>query len=251
MPVEEEIKSDPVISQFQEENKLDEMLEPVEILHQQIDTIIWIDEQEQILIHEEITVSVAKMNEERRKNQLETVKYEIHQAKDRNPMVYEKKLIEWLALDSNNEDFTNMLADHYFDNNDWKKALTLYKKILEIDPTRDVAMRKSAIIMLELWDIQTAEFLTDKVIEFKPENPRYLMTKAEILYQREQLEEVSQLLEKITKLRPSNTEYMFALAKIYREMGDEILLRKTLSRIVEIEPNNTQAKEEIRKLDTR
>ena len=47
---------------------------------------------------------------------------------------YEKRIIEWLAVDPSNLELTKMLADYYFTIWSYKKALPLLKKIIERVP---------------------------------------------------------------------------------------------------------------------
>ena len=78
-----------------------------------------------------VTVEIA----EKQKKLLEKLKYEALVAKEKGKLEeYEKKLIEWLAIDENNLDLHKLLADLYFTLGLHKKSLSLLKKIIELDP---------------------------------------------------------------------------------------------------------------------
>jgi tetratricopeptide (TPR) repeat protein len=55
---------------------------------------------------------------------------------------YEKKVIEGLAIDSEDKDLNKLLADLYFTMGNHKKALPILKKIVEIDPKDHKAIRQ-------------------------------------------------------------------------------------------------------------
>jgi len=61
---------------------------------------------------------------------------------------YEKKLIEGLALDPDDKDLNRFLADYYFSTGNHKKALSLLKKIVELDPKDHKAIRQIGEIYL-------------------------------------------------------------------------------------------------------
>jgi len=159
---------------------------------------------------------------------------------------YEKKLIEWLAIDPTNLEITKRLAELYFTIWDHKKALSLSKKIIEEDPDDHNAIRQIWEIYLLTWDLKTAEILVEKAINLKPTNPKYYISMVEILYNTERKKEAIDAMEKIVKLRPTNTNYMMTLADLYEEIDDPDSSKKYFFKILELEPSNDKAKRKIK-----
>ena len=204
--------------------------------------------------HNEVPIEISEskpqdIKDDKFRHTFDVLKGEISYNKDRNPELYEKKLIEWLALDPANHDFMLQLAEYYFDTSQRKKSLTLYKKLLDENNALDHALWKSAIISLELVDTPTALYLIEKAISYKQENPKYLMTKAEILYQKkwEHTQDIVELLIKVIKLRPSNTDYMQTLAKVYLETNQDTQYFKMVRMILDIDPAHERARQQMKR----
>jgi len=132
-------------------------------------------------ITEEITVSIFeekieakpektaeptnKNIQEKQKKLLEKIDYEANAYKKEGKLEeYEKKLIEWLAIEPENLDLNKQLADLYFTIWNHKKALSLLKKIIEEDPEDHNAIRQIWEIYLITGDYETAELLIRKSI---------------------------------------------------------------------------------------
>lgn len=159
---------------------------------------------------------------------------------------YEKKLIEWLAIDPNNLEIKKHLAELYFTIWDHKKALSLSKKIIEEDPEDHNAIRQIGEIYLLTWDLKTSEILIEKAINLKPTNPKYYISMVEILYNTERKKEAIDYMEKIVKLRPTNTNYIMTLAWLYEGIDDKENAKKYYFKILELEPSNEKAKRKIK-----
>lgn len=159
---------------------------------------------------------------------------------------YEKKLIEWLAIDPSNLEITKQLAELYFTIWDHKKALSLSKRIIEEDPEDHNAIRQIWEIYLLTWDLKTSEILVEKAINLKPTNPKYYISMVEILYNTERKKEAIDCMEKIVKLRPTNTNYMMTLADLYEEIDEMDNAKKFFFKILELEPSNEKAKRKIK-----
>lgn len=159
---------------------------------------------------------------------------------------YEKKLIEWLAIEPSNLEITKQLAELYFTIWDHKKALSLSKKIIEEDPEDHNAIRQIWEIYLLTWDLKTSEILVEKAINLKPTNPKYYISMVEILYNTERKKEAIDCMEKIVKLRPTNTNYMMTLADLYEEIDESDNAKKYFFKILELEPSNEKAKRKIK-----
>lgn len=159
---------------------------------------------------------------------------------------YEKRVIEWLAIDPTNLELTKMLADFYFVMWSYKKALSLLKKIVERDPEDHKSLWQIGEIYFINGDVETAELLIDKAVNLKPDSPKYNLSLVEIYYNTDRLMEAISCMEKVIKLRPTNTNYLFTLAGLYEEIGDTVNAKKNYFTILEFEPSNEKAKKKLR-----
>ena len=159
---------------------------------------------------------------------------------------YEKKIIEWLAIDPSNLELTRMLADYYFTIWSYKKALPLLKKIIEREPEDHKSLWQIWEIYFINWDNWTAELLVDKAVNLKPDSPKYNLSLVEIYYNTDRIMDAISCMEKVIKLRPTNTNYLFTLAMLYEEIGDIANAKKNYYTILEFEPSNDKAKKKLR-----
>ncbi len=161
---------------------------------------------------------------------------------------YEKKIIEWLAIDPSNLELTKMLADYYFTIWAYKKALPLLKKIVERVPQDDKSLWQIWEIYFINGDNWTAELLIDKAVNLRPDSPKYNLSLVEIYYNTDRIMEAISCMEKVIKLRPTNTNYLFTLAMLYEEIWDVANAKKNYFTILEFEPSNDKAKKKLRQL---
>lgn len=161
---------------------------------------------------------------------------------------YEKKVIEWLAIQSDNKDLNKLLADFYFSIGNHKKALSLLKRIIETDPHDHKAIRQIGEIYLITGDFETAELLIEKAIAINSSNPKYYMSMVELLYNTERKREAVDVMEKVVKLRPTVSSYLLTLADLYNELGDSDNAKKNYFRVLEYEPSNEKAKKKLKNL---
>ena len=159
---------------------------------------------------------------------------------------YEKRIIEWLAIDPSNLELTKMLADYYFVIWSYKKALPLLKKITEWIPDDHKSLWQIGEIYFINGDNWTAELLVDKAVNLKPDSPKYNLSLVEIYYNTGRIMEAISCMEKVIKLRPTNTNYLFTLAMLYEEIGDIANAKKNYYTILEFEPSNDKAKKKLR-----
>jgi predicted Zn-dependent protease len=179
----------------------------------------------------------------KQKSQFELLKHEVDNLKTRSLRVeYEKKLIEATIDFPDNVYFNTLLGDHYIENNDFKKAQTIYKKLHLQDEFDDKALYKLGVINLELGDVQAAEYLLNKAKELKPENPKYYQVLAEIKYNLEKIDECIELMEKAVDLRPTKFDYIEILGKLYKETDNIQLYYKTLLKMNALEPLNQRVR---------
>ena len=161
---------------------------------------------------------------------------------------YEKKIIEWLAIDPSNLELTRMLADYYFTMWGYKKALPLLKKIIEREPEDHKSLWQIWEIYFINGDNWTAELLVDKAVNLKPDSPKYNLSLVEIYYNTDRIMDAISCMEKVIKLRPTNTNYLFTLAMLYEEIWDVANAKKNYYTILEFEPSNDKAKKKLRQL---
>jgi len=198
-----------------------------------------------------IIVKKVKTKEEilKEKKMLEKLHYEALMLKKEWKLdQYEKVLIEWLAIDPDNKEFNQLLADLYFTIWNHNKALSLLKKLIESDPHNHSAIWQIGEIYLITGDFETAELLIEKAISLKPSNPKYHISMVEVLYNTDRKKDAINIMEKVVRLRPSNTSYIFTLANLYEEIWDMDSAKKYYFRVLEYEPSNENAKKKLKVL---
>lgn len=197
----------------------------------------------------EIEDTNNKTIQEKQKKLLDKIMYEANALKKEWKLEdYEKKLIEWLAIEPENLDLNKQLAELYFTIWNHKKALSLLKKIIERDPEDHNAIWQIWEIYLITWDFETSELLIEKAINLKPNNPKYYISMVEIMYNTDRKKDAVAVMEKIVKLRPTNANYIMTLAELYDEIEDPDNAKKYYFRVLEQEPNNEKAKRKIQNL---
>ena len=186
-------------------------------------------------------------DKEKNKKKLETILIEANILKNSGKFEqYEKKLIEGLAIDDESLEILKPLSELYFTLGNYKKALSLLKKVSEKDPNDHKAI-------WQIWEIyfmagynQTAELLVEKAINLKNDNPKYYLTMVEIFYNTDRSWEALAYMEKIVKLRPTNPKYLLATAELYEQVGDLDNAKKYYFNVLEYEQSNEKAKAKIR-----
>ena len=161
----------------------------------------------------------------------------------------EKKLIEWLAKDSEHPGIIEQLSQYYIDQSQHKKALPLLKKLLDQDADNHKVLRQMADIYLTIEDIETSEVLTKRALTLHPKNPKYAITLVEIYYNTKRKDDAINLMEDVVKRRPANLWYRDTLAKLYEEMHDYDLAIECYQSMLTIDPKNNTIKRKL--LETR
>jgi len=160
---------------------------------------------------------------------------------------YERTLIEWMSLeDGNRNSFKKLLADWYFSTKNFKKALTLLKQILTLEPKNHKALRQVWEIHLEKWEFNIAEMLVKKAINLTPQNPKYYVTMVEILFNLDRLEEATWLMQKVIKLRPSNVTYLLWLASLCEKTWDIDDAKSCYLKVIHLDPTNDKARKKLK-----
>ncbi|MBF0932071.1 MAG: tetratricopeptide repeat protein [candidate division SR1 bacterium] len=186
-------------------------------------------------------------DKEKNKKKLETILIEANILKNSGKFEqYEKKLIEGLAIDDESLEILKPLSELYFTLGNYKKALSLLKKVSEKDPNDHKAIWQIGEIYFMAGYNQTAELLVEKAINLKNDNPKYYLTMVEIFYNTNRSGEALAYMEKIVKLRPTNPKYLLATAELYEQVGDLDNAKKYYFNVLEYEQNNEKAKAKIR-----
>jgi len=222
---------------------------PVNEWHSDLDKsdINWVFD-EQPLAPEDLSQEEKEL-QKRKKRDIEKIVYQALVLRKEGKLDdYEKKVIEWLAIDPEDRDLNKLLADFYFNLWNYKKALSLLKKIVEIDPTDHKAIWQIWEMYLISGDFETAELLVDKAISLNQSNPKYYISMVEILYNTERRAEAVDVMEKVVKLRPTNTVYLLTLADLCFENQDFDTAKKNYFRVLEYEPTNEKAKSKLKSL---
>lgn len=96
--------------------------EEIEVIDIDIDGDGIVDET--IIIDTVTVASASDLSEAKRQKSIDMLQYELRSLKDKaQSAMYEKKLIEARSLHPERSDFSEMLAAHYYDQAEYKKAL--------------------------------------------------------------------------------------------------------------------------------
>ncbi len=241
-------------------NKIDKKNNEIEEIwnfnNQKVENIIWTKREYEknmpLFLAEDHLKSNQKLDKEakgKKKKLLEKIIYEaLVLRKEWKLEDYEKKIIEWLAIQPYDRDLNKLLADFYFSMWNYKKALSLLKKIIESDPCDHKAIWQIGEIYLMTSDFETAQLLLEKAISLNPSNPKYYMSMVELLYNTDRKQDAVLIMEKIIKLRPTVPSYLIALADLYYEIWDHDNAKKNYFRVLEYEPSNEKAKKRLKNL---
>lgn len=180
------------------------------------------------------------------KNKIERIKYEAIVLREKGDLEsYEKKLIEWLSVDSKNIEMIKFLWNYYFLLWKYRKALPLLKRILESEVNDHKTIWQIWIIYMDKEDYDTAKLLINKSLELKTDNPKYYETMAEILYNCDDIEWAIKLMKKVLKLRPTNIKYLQLIASLYEELWDFNKARNYYLKILELDSTNEDIRNKI------
>lgn len=218
-------------------NTIDDIIKPKSSFSKHLEPDMMIDDEE------------GKTTMIKKRKLLEKIIYDaLGFRKDGKLDEYEKKIIEGLAIDQDDKDLNKLLADLYFTMGNYKKALPILKKIVEMDPKDHKAIRQIGEIYLTSGDFDIAELLIQKAIGISPTNPKYYISMVELLYNTDRKHDAIVEMEKVIKLRPTNSAYMLTLADLYQEINDLDNAKKYYFRVLEYEPSNEKAKKKLKEL---
>ena len=189
------------------------------------------------------TTHSSDIDQQKFQKQLESLKYAALTYKERGKTdKYEKKLIEWLSLDQNNQEFMNLLADHYFATGKYVKALTLLKKIVTKQTTNHKAVRQIWRIYQAQEKPEAAQLLIEKALEQKPDHPKYLISLVEVHYDKWEKRHALEIMERLRKIRPTNIDYLLTVATLHEELNEPTFAKNYYMKILELDPWNEHAR---------
>lgn len=192
---------------------------------------------------------ISEREKEKLQGKIEKIKYSAIANKERGKKdLYEKKLIEGLALDPENMNFLTLLSGYYFEERQYIKALSLLKKIVNKDKENHKAIRQIGQVYIQQNQPETAQLLIEKAISLKNDHPKYYITLVEIHYENKELIKAIQTMEKVLKLRPTNTDYLLTMATLYEEAKKLSLAHKYYKKVLEIDPGNAHAKKALKRI---
>lgn len=198
---------------------------------------------------EETKQVTAPLSAEKLTQTVDDIKYAALTYKERGKKdEYEKKLIEWISLIWDHEEFLTMLADHYFEAGQYVKAGTLLKKIIHINPENHRAIRQLGQIYANDNDKETAKLLLEKARDLKDDNPKYLISLVEIYYEEGNIRECITIVEKLSRLRPTNIDYLLTLWNLHEELNQPTKAHSYYMKVLELNPTNDEAKKAIKRL---
>lgn len=180
---------------------------------------------------------------------IDDIKYAALSYKERGKKdEYEKKLIEWIALVGDHEEFLVMLADHYFEAGQYVKAATLLKKITHFHADNHKAIRQLGQIYIHDGDTESGKLLLEKARDLKPDNPKYLIALVEVYYNEKNIKDCILIVEKLSKLRPTNIDYLLTLWQLHEEINQPTKAHSYYMKVLELNPLNDEAKKAIKRL---
>lgn len=201
-------------------------------------------EKEESLMTSEIAEQIdqktrAKLEREQLKSELEYLK----KRGDRD--AYESKLIEWLSKEPEHKEAREYLADFYMMDNQSKKALPLYKQLVDRYNEDHMLLWKMAQTYLSLDDQETAEILLQNALSLQPKNPKYAIDLVKIYYSSQRESEALELMEQIVQRRPENMSYREVLAHMYETAWKYRKLVQAYEEMIIINPTNSRLKRKL------
>jgi tetratricopeptide (TPR) repeat protein len=124
-------------------------------------------------------------------------------------------------------------AEKYFMIEDYAKSLSLFQKVLEVQPENSAAQFKIAQIFTETDEIDKALTYAQQASVNNPGNKFYYILLAEIYTKKSDYGHATETYEKLINSIPGTDEYLFELAAIYMYEKDYDNALKSYNRIEE------------------
>jgi tetratricopeptide (TPR) repeat protein len=140
------------------------------------------------------------------------------------------------------------LADAYFADRLYEKAIDKYREALMLEPKNAKAHYFIGCSYGRLGDLNNAMLAFEKTIEIDPDFHRALNNLADIYVRKGELERALKLIQKALLLAPQQTGYSLTCSEIYMNMGKYDLALAMLEKIVDDPKNGQTAKEYIERI---
>lgn len=151
---------------------------------------------------------------------------------------YERKLIEWLSIDNENQEFIEMLWSLYFYEEKYNKALALLKRAFDKNPQSHNVLWQLGYIYQRKWDFDKAQDYYQRAIFLKPDNTKYLMSLVDLSYENKNYEQALDYSLQALELKPTNITYVLAVAAIYDAIWDTPRAQDFYTYAYNLDPNH-------------
>ncbi len=128
-------------------------------------------------------------------------------------------------------------AQNYFDNHDYVKAETDYRKILAQDKNNAGAMANLAAIELQENKLDDAESLLKEALAINPQDAYTLSTYGYLEFREQKFDEALDALSRAAKLDPQNAQVENYLGVTYSHKGLRTQAEAALRKAIELDPN--------------
>lgn len=151
-------------------------------------------------------------------------------------------LIHALGVTKDEFEALNMLAEVYFKSGDFKRAETLYLRLIEIDPQNAGTYEKWGRLLTKKKRFKEAIHAYVKAVEIDDKNDQTLLALGKLydLMMRPSL--AAECFRRAAELKPRDVSYLFLLAESCERDSDYDNALFTYERILTLEPYNEMAK---------
>ncbi|MCS7205573.1 MAG: tetratricopeptide repeat protein [Leptospiraceae bacterium] len=129
-----------------------------------------------------------------------------------------KEIQERLQIEPQDVVLLSCLAYCYEKLNDCKKALSIHKKILQIEPEREASLNAYGYLLAVCGkneeDYKLAEKFVQRALKKKPKNPYYLDSYAVVMLKLGKIQEAKEYIYQAYQLEPNNSEIQKHLQEI-------------------------------------
>lgn len=195
-----------------------------------------------------MTAEVAQQIEQYNKSQIlhQELEQELDYLKKKQKRdVYETTLVGALANDPQHPILIEYLADFYMAHQQQKKALPLYKKLIDQQPSNHIFLWKLAQVYSDIGDWETAEVLLERALTLHPQTPKYAMALVELYYTTNRSHQALTLMEEVIKWRPENMSYWNTLVSLYKQHNAYEKVIQSYEAMLILEPTNVALKRKL------
>ncbi len=225
-------------------NEVEIANEIVESDNEKAEILLWNDDSSEILMTEQVIES----NEQKARESLhrESLQSELERlGKKKQWDVYEEKLISWLSQDPHHMGILEYLADYYMSQDLIKKALPLYKKLVDKEAENHNFLWKMAKAYRLLGDEEMTEVLLKRALSLHPRTPKYATDLVELYYERNNVTQAIDLMEEVVQRRPENMGYRKVLIYFYEEKEEYNKIVESYESMLVVNPTDMTIKRKL------